>query len=411
MFCERCGNKAGENDTFCVKCGHTFEKNNHSATNKNTLSAENESAISSNDFSNISAENLYSNILYENKKKKPSIDFSNKALIITICACTAVLVILGVVMAILMSSDSSEDTANEPLQSVFWQETDNKETKKTINKINKEIVENIIKGKSNYTKHGVYVHNINNGYKFAYNGEHKFLSSAMGQVVILDTLSRAINEKNIDIDDARLRFDYLPNGKEAPHSKNQNGSILTVKECVEDVAIYGDNNKSNLLVDYIGSLYNEDNGFNVINSVLASNGYSKTEINRKTFIDSKYIDYSVSPNVTTPSEIGAMYYSLLYNSEFGSDTYMKNIFKSISNKGEAIGLKKFVPAYYDVYNVNALTSQCTNNVAFISNGETDLIVAILSQTQEDKTDIEDNTAREKIQEELIRYILKTQFED
>ena len=64
-----------------------------------------------------------------------------------------------------------------------------------------------------------------------------------------------------------------------------------------------------------------------------------------------------------------------------------------------------------MYNVNALTSQCTNNVAYISNGETDLIVAILSETQEDKTKIENNDTRESIQSEIIEHIIETQFED
>jgi len=41
----------------------------------------------------------------------------------------------------------------------------------------------------------------------------------------------------------------------------------------------------------------------------------------------------------------------------------------------------------------------------------EIVVAMLSETQESKTDIEDNDVRERIQARILEYILRTQFED
>lgn len=463
MFCEKCGNKLSSDDAFCSGCGNKVSKEAEMASlYSNSAYSEKQSSKASpsnkpyNDFENLNELNpqsLYSSDINTAGSSKNKIDItgsikkcfagaksgfdnakpvlkkikeklkalfsamaSNKTLTTAICSGAATLILLIVVISLLVSGGGNNSEAPENDDNSYIVQNDETKTneekeKSNIEKIDDGLIESIIDYGSDYTEFGVYVYDINSKDEYSYNGNRKFLASAMGQVVILDTLSRATQEKNIDIETALVRFNYIPNGKEAPHSKNQDGQLLTVKECVEDVAVYGDNNKSNLLVDYIAGLYGEENGFNVINRMLSSNGYKTTEINRKTFINSELVDYSVSPNATTPQEIGSMYYSLLYNSKFGSERYMKNIFKSISNSGEAIGIKKYVPSYYDVYNVNALTGQSTNNVAYISDGKTELIVALLSETKEDKTNIEDNQAREKIQEDIIKHILETQFQN
>ncbi len=467
MFCEKCGNKLNPDDTFCNKCGNKVSKETEMASlySNNTInsgaSVKQKSKLSEPenshyDFENSGSsdpQNLYSSDINTGNNSKNKVDIvgaikkfsegaksgfenakpalekakeklkllidamaKNKTLTIAICSGAACVILLIVVISLLVSGggNNSETPAGEDDTYISQTKTtapEKEEEKSNIEKIDDDVIESIINYESDYTEFGVYVYDINTEDEYSYNGNRKFLASAMGQVVILDTLSKAAREKDIDIESATVRFNYLPNGKEAPHSKNQDGQLLTVKECVEDVAVYGDNNKSNLIVDYIAGIYGEENGFDVINRMLSSNGYKTTEINRKTFINSDLVDYSVSPNATTPKEIGSMYYSLLYNSEFGSERYMKNIFKSISNSGEAIGIRKYVPAYYDVYNVNALTGQCTNNVAYISDGKTELIVALLSETQEDKTNIEDNQAREIIQEKIIKHILETQFQN
>ena len=205
-------------------------------------------------------------------------------------------------------------------------------------------------------------------------------------------------------------FEYIPNGKEAPSSPSEDDTYLTLEKFIEDVAVYGDNNKSNYIVDYIGYANDTSSGFTVINNMLRNNGYNNTKINRKTFINPDYVDYTAAPNTTTPFEISEIFENLVNNSSFGTADYMKSIFKSVSNNGQAIGLKKFVPDTYNVCNVNAFTSESTNNVAIIDDGETEIVVAVLSSTDESKTSIENNDLREGVLRELIEYIIETQFE-
>ncbi len=420
MFCEKCGNQLNQHDTFCNKCGNRISGNaqpipTYNATYQSNATSGGSTDNNSNNpytgHSSGSSGSVYTDMLYSDNNNPPS----RRPLIITLAVCGAILIALIAIIVLLIGGKNNDPDYNDNYDQNISQYDDDDEGEisedDNIIKIEHSTIDNIIENGCDYTQFGVYVYNIKTRNEFCYNADKTFLASAMGQIVILDTLSRAASDKDIDIEHEYVHFDYLPNGKEAPNSKNQDGDVLSIKECVEDVAIYGDNNKSNLIVDYIASIYNEDNGFDVINRMLSSNGYETTEINRKTFINSAYIDYSVGPNITTAKEIGSIYHSLLYNSGFGSSSYMKNIFKSISAKGDAIGLKKFVPSYYDVYNVNALTAQCTNNVAYISDGETELIVAILSETQEDKTKIENNDTRENIQGDIIEHIIETQFED
>lgn len=285
------------------------------------------------------------------------------------------------------------------------------EPQNAVTPVDDNVIRNIIANNSSYTTYGVYVYNLTNGYEYGYNHHRSFLSSAMGQVVILETASQIIDMYDIDINNDSIRFDYLANGKEAPNSKNENGRYLPIKKYIEDVAVYGDNNKSNHLVDYIytfGNAY-DYNGFDVINRMQTTNGYSNTHINRKIFTDPRLVDESVPANSTTPYDIAHIFERLINNSSFGNKSYMMNIFCSVGYKGEPIGLKKYIPAYYSSCSANALTNQVTNDVAIISDGNTEIVVAIFCNTDENKTNVENNPQREKVQALILEHILDTQF--
>ncbi len=326
-----------------------------------------------------------------------------------ICIAVVVVAAAAIFGMKFLGNNNGNEGGEQPGQEI--QQNDNgyvQEDPEEFNEIDSDVIRNIINQNSSYTDFGIYVRNLNNGYEFGYGKDTQFLASAMCQVVILDTLSKTVEQNSLDIDYEYVYFDYFANGKEAPSSKYEDGSQITVRKCVEDVAIYGDNNKSNHLVDFIGRANNTSNGFNVINNMLRNNGYVGTSINRKTFINTNLIDYTASPNTTTPYEIANIFESLINNCSYGNSSYMKNIFKSVSGDGSAIGLKKYLP-YYNVYNVNALNNQSTNNVAIIEDGGKAIVVAILSTTDENRTNIENNEQREKVQQQLIEYIVSTQF--
>lgn len=298
------------------------------------------------------------------------------------------------------NDDSEDDASDDEIINV------------NVNPVDDSVIRNIIANNSSYTTYGVYVYNLSNGYEYGYNHRSSFLASAMGQVVILDTVSQLAKQNNIDIANETMRFDYFANGKEAPNSKNENGQYLSIKKYVEDVAVYGDNNKSNQLVDYIAQygVASDNNGFDVINRMAANRGYGSTSINKKIFVDARLVDESVPASTTTPYDVAHMFASLINKSSFGSKSYMMNIFRSSGNKGEPIGLRKYIPAHYISCSTNAINSQVTNDVAIISDGDTEIVVAIFGNTPKDMTGVENNSHREKVQELIIEHILYTQFE-
>lgn len=405
MKCSKCGNELKPGENFCGLCGNSMLLNDPQG-GKNDSAANEDAAPTP---------AKRDNFIDTPKPKKTS---TGKIIGIVIAILAVMFLIIVAVIGILLynflpgkDADVSDYAKGAGIEgyncavNVNIEDIINKEAIREIeqNKIN------AIVNQLNYTDVGIYVHNLNNGYEYSHNANNAFLSSAMAQVVILDTLSYTVRDNNIDVDRDELWFDYLANGKEAPTSKGEDDTFVTIRKCMEDVAAYGDNNKSNHLVDYIGSVYGEPNGFTVINDTMSDNGYYTTDINRKTYVNPALIDNSASPNVTSPKEIAGIFENLIKYSAFGDETYMKNIFKSVSNDGSAIGLKKFVPAYYDICNANALNSQTTNDVAIISDGDTEIVVAIFLTTYENSVDIEDNEKREEIQKQIVDHILETQF--
>ncbi len=397
MICKKCGTQLEEDALFCGNCGSKVEPD----------SAKTAVEDSSHEF-------VYPEIPMPSKTT--TVKRKNNMLIpiISISVVAIVLIVALILFLLPKFLNTSEDVGTDvTTQDVITQTEDFSDSSLSteITEIEDSEIRNIINQYSNHTDFGIYVHNLNNDYEYGFNDDSVFLASAMCQVVILDTLSRTVEDNNIDISQEELYFSYIPNGKEAPTSKNESDTYISLKKCIEDVAVYGDNNKSNHIVDYIGQVNNVNNGFDVINNMLRRNGYTDTHINRKTFVNPDYIDNSVPANTTTPSEIADIFENLINNGGFGNKNYMMNIFKSVALDGQPIGLKKCVPAYYDICNVNALNSQSTNNVAIISDGNTELAIAILSTTDESKTDVENNEDREIVIAELMKYILDTQFEN
>ncbi len=278
--------------------------------------------------------------------------------------------------------------------------------KEKVTKLSNDEIEDIINSQSSYTDFNIYVKNLTTGYEYGYNDYDEVLASAMSQIVILDTLSEMADNDEVDIDSEEIYFTYTPNGKYAPKSPGQNETYVTIRECIEDIAAYGDNNKSNQLIDFIAYKNGSENGLRVINNRLRDLGYDTTRVNRKT---TAYANMPENPNVTCAYEIGNIFENLITNGGFGSRKYMTGIFRSVSINGEVIGLKAHIPSEYSSGCVNAFNSRTTNNVAYITDGKTELVVVLLANTDENKTDVENNDLRDSVQASLLDYILKNQF--
>ncbi len=403
MFCENCGCKLNDDDVFCASCGARVIKNPINPTEQ----------------------------IHINNQVAPV--KNNNGLIIAIAIFSAVLLVLaGVLLFMLSGSDDNGETREKDTISQIDKDDDisddsnkkkekeledkkaklKEQLKKSIHKIDDGTVANIVASDSISTRYGIYVKNLSNGYTYEYNGDDIYNASAMCQVVILDTLFKECVDHNININNAGMNFCYLPNGKMAPGSDSQDGQYFTIRQFAEAVAEYGDNNRTNQLVDYIGSINGDANGFNVINDTLRKNGHEKTLISRKiyTYQQQHLIDESAPINRTTPSEIAEIYYDFIYNKSIDDPEYLKNICRSIDVNGQPIGFKKFISPEYSVYNVNAFNTQSSNNVAIISNGKTDVLVSILSETPENTADSKSGDKRDAVIDRLIDYIVQVQFQ-
>lgn len=278
-------------------------------------------------------------------------------------------------------------------------------------KIKQAKIEEIIHKKLSHTEFGIFVKNLKNDYSFSYNEDKQFAASGLTQIVILDSLSQVASASGINLNTEYWPFKYMANGKESPYSKDEDGAYLPIRRYIEDIAVYGDNNKANSLIDYIGYLRNTNDGFSVINQVLRQNTNGNTNVNRKTYTgsSSNLIDESAPRNMTSAKEIARIFYNLITNGCYGDSDYMRSIFKSVSAEGKPIGLNYYVPDMYKLANANARSEQITSNVAVISNGDTEIMVAMLSCTDSEYTSTEDIYLREAVQGDLIEYILQTQF--
>jgi len=472
MFCEKCGARLSDSDVFCTTCGNKITNYpkppevtagyvpDTASTPVNEVAPSNEipnnkiNADISNNFqtgNNQSANQQSANQQSANYKsgnspasetpagfgegshtvpasayytdpksvppRKPK---SNKGLVTLIIICSVLLIALASVFAYIMLNKDDKKVQDTPVDSggdvIVDEPIDSGASKPddevVVSKISEDEIKSIIFNNSDYTEFGIYVRNLDNDYEFEYNADQVFPASAMCQVVILDTLSNVGEKRNLDFDYESIQYFHLvENGKEAPESKYDDGEYVYIRDYIEDVAIYGDNNKSNRLVEYLGEEYGR-NGFRVINDYLDDNGYYNTRINRMVYTDkySHLIDRSVDPNVTTPREIADIFHNLITNSSYGSENYMWDIFQPISSKNEEVGIKKYVHGKYEITSANGLNSQSTNDVAIVSDGETKVLVAILNITDEDMVNVETTKTREHVEDLLIDYILETQFE-
>ncbi len=342
-------------------------------------------------------------------------------IVLSLCLCMVILAI-----ALLANMDSKKDNdIDVPLDGIVTDGSDNGEKKggsfinslfggeekDEADKISDTKIEEIINSGTSYTDYGIYVKNLTTGDEYGYNADTVFLSSALSQIVIIDTVADACEENNIDMYENGMQFNYMPNGKESPGSKDEDGKVLSVIKYIEDVARYGDNNKSNSLIDVVGYLIADDasRGFEVMNNRLRARGFGNTNVSRKIFINTDNIDESSPPNRTTPKDITNIFNELLNNQYLGTKNEIKNMFSSINSNYEAIGIKKYIPSDYEVYNVNAFNSRSTNDVALISKDGMEIIVAILSCTDENKVSLEGNDVRETISSQLVNYLIDAQF--
>lgn len=269
------------------------------------------------------------------------------------------------------------------------------------NVISDERIENIINSHITdpNTKFGIYVKNLKTGYTYGYNEYTKLNSSAVSYLPIMGTAfwQADIYSKNLYND--TMTFLYEANGREKPNSQYDDGTYFSIMDYIRSIAAYGDNNRANQLVDYIG-------GFDEVSDYMYSIGANDTTVrNRIGSADNS--DLPKSKNITTAYDTVKMFEALIDNGYVNDRKEMKRMMKMCDGNGKPSGVRATLNQSYNVSNYNAYNSDTYNEVASVAYGDTEMIIGILSDSPEGSAD--KLTDRSGAVKELFSYITENQF--
>ena len=271
-------------------------------------------------------------------------------------------------------------------------------------------INNIISSNIPGAQVGIYVKNLSTGYTYGFNERITMPSSAMSYIPIMLSVTEYAANNNINIDSDGMVFNYVVNGMEKPNSKNDDGMYFTIRNYFETVAKYGDNNRANELVDWIGNGYYKA-GFSYINSIIQQHGYNGTSINRKIVTREEDVDYTVEPNTTCAYDVANLFDDLLANGYAGDRNYMKRICQYTDNKEMPQGIRKeFSGSIYNIANHFAINTLSQNEVASFSYGNEEVIIAVLVTLQSNENNVYAE-ARTNAINQLFNYIVQNQFAD
>lgn len=269
------------------------------------------------------------------------------------------------------------------------------------NVISDERIENIINSHTTdpNTKFGIYVKNLKTGYTYGYNEHTKLNSSAMSYLPIMGTAFWQADIDGRNLYNDTMTFLYEANGREKPNSKYDDGTYFSIMDYIRSVAAYGDNNRANLLVDYVG-------GFDEVADYMRSIGVNDTTV-RNRIKSSDNSDLPKSKNITTAYDTVKMFEELLENSYIDDRGKMKQMMKMCDGNGNPSGVRATLNKSYDVSNYNAYNSDTYNEVASVTDVNTEVIIGILSDSPEGSAD--KLTDRSGAIKELFSYITENQF--
>lgn len=386
MICKHCNSQISDSCTFCPICGNKT-KNAATVREKPTSAKEKTAA--------------------------------NEIIIAFVCICVFLIVNavmynfnFGVFYVIKKAyTFVSEHKTTETLNSSgidgntapISTKTSDSDDNKGMPKIDDRTIREIFNRYTSNTEYAVYVKNITGGYEYEYDAQRKLPPSAMTYIPICLALDNYAYSNGLNIDSDGFYFYYEPNGRERPDSEQYDGEFLTLRSYLYSVLHYGDNNCANYLVDYMG-------GFNYVNNCLRKLGYTDTEINRKIVMDSSKIDNTVSPNSSTAYDIGNMFKKLIFNSRVLDKNYVLNVADYADGNDKPYGVNELLGGKYTVASHCGENSVSSNEVAYITDGTTEIIVCLMSLTDDAYKSQEHVKIRRKALNDLFSYIADNQIE-
>ena len=249
------------------------------------------------------------------------------------------------------------------------------------------------------TKFGIYVKNLKTGYTYGYNEHTKLNSSAISYLPIMGTAFWQADESGKNLYNDTMTFWYESNGREKPNSKYDDGTYFTIMDYIKNIAAYGDNNRANQLVDYVG-------GFDEVAAYMQSIGAYDTSIrNRIKNSDDFYLPKS--RNTTTAYDTVLLFEAFLKNKYVNDYDEMKQMAKMCDGEGKPSGVRASLNSSYNVSNYNTYNSGSYNEVASVTSGDTELIISVLSYSVDGSAD--KFAIKSAAVKDLFNYIADLQF--
>ena len=249
------------------------------------------------------------------------------------------------------------------------------------------------------TKFGIYVKNLKTGYTYGYNEHTKLNSSAISYLPIMGTAFWQADSDGKNLYNDTMVFWYESNGREKPNSQYDDGTYFTIMDYIKNIAAYGDNNRANQLVDYVG-------GFDEVAAYMQSIGAYDTSIrNRIKNSDDFYLPKS--RNTTTAYDTVLLFEAFLKNKYVNDYDEMKQMAKMCDGEDKPSGVRASLNSSYNVSNYNTYNSGSYNEVASVTSGDTELIISVLSYSVDGSPD--KLTIKSAAVKDLFNYIADLQF--
>lgn len=194
------------------------------------------------------------------------------------------------------------------------------------------------------------------------NGRTRMSASALISVPILFTIADGVSKGDIDLDEEIL-FTYTYSGR-GELTSGDSGKYFPIGDLMYYMLTYSDNNATNALINYLT--------LDRINETCHSYDFLTVDMQRLLTQEATTLDNFMS----TSDMVGML--EMLYSDWSGlGKEYLLNTFK-IADSTKSSGVGKYISDSYTFLNHNALTTYIYNEIALVSDGKNEYIIAFMS---------------------------------
>ena len=236
-----------------------------------------------------------------------------------------------------------------------------RKTQNVYAKINMSQIENIIFSRTKDANFSFFLKDLQSGMTLgSQNSIEAADSSALVCIPILFTIVDGIHTNEIDIDKA-IPFWYTFDGR-GYLKKSDHGSKQTIRDLMQYMLLYSDNNAINSLIEYLT--------FETIENACHKHGFMSVDMQQ-------LISHTVTPteNLVTPKDLLGMLEILDKSSVLG-ENYLRTYFM-IQDSKNRVGAGKFLDFSVNFYNHNAMREKLYNEIAIVSDGQNEYMISFM----------------------------------